>query len=171
MKKIIFAVLAVLVMIGSAQATTLSVDVGTRIEGNNQFSRTSDIRLQDDKLAIQVSNSGNVSRVEGEYSLTPLASIPVFTVNAGLGVVTAGAPAHYTYSVEPKVTVPFGKFAGSVGYKYRNDLKSTIQDQTRVVTVGVSYAVTPTITALVKAEDSRGDYRYKGVGVGLAYNF
>jgi hypothetical protein len=40
-----------------------------------------------------------------------------------------------------------------------------------VVTVGVSYAVTPTITSLVKAEDSRGDYRYKGVGVGLAYNF
>ena len=155
----------------TASATEISANVGTRQDTvTKQFSRISEVRLQDDALGVQIT-TGNVARVEADYAIK-VPYVSFLTVAVGAGAVTSGV-GHYTYSVEPKVAFAITDKIGAFGsYKYRDAFKNNlIADKTQVVAVGVTYKVTPSIGLLAKVEQSKGDLRYDAGFVGASYSF
>lgn len=175
MKKIILSIIAVMALtMGQAYATDISVDVGSRIDTvSKQFTRVTEIRLQEDNLSAQLTTSGTIDRTEVAYAITPIASISILQVAVGTGVVTgAGTTGHFTYSLEPRVVVPVtDKLAFSAGYMLRDDVQKFIKDRTQLANIGVSYKLTPSVSALAKVETSTGDYAYKQAIVGAKYSF
>ena len=175
MKSFILAALAVMALtFGSAQATTLSGSVGTMVnQPSNQYSRAFDVRVQQDNLGVQLSETGTVNRVEVDYKIVPVEAVKFVSVNVGAGDATgAGVIGHYTYSVEPKVTVPVGAdVTVFAGYKFRNSVVKTVRDETRTASVGASYKLTETVDVSVKFQRVQGDIRQTVASVGTSLSF
>jgi hypothetical protein len=171
MKHFILAVFA-LFTFASAQATTITADVGSSINRtSNQFSRVSEIRVQESALGVQLINDGTVSRVETDYSLKT-DYIPFVSVAVGAGVVTGSTVGHYTYSVEPKIQYALTDKIGVMGsYKFRSDADKAVKDRTQTATVSVSYEVYKDIALIAKIASVTGDIQSKQASIGAAYRF
>lgn len=171
MKHFILAVFA-LFTFASAQASVISADVGTRIDAkSHQFSRVSDIRFQEDKLGIQLTNDGSVSRVEADYNLRT-SYVPFASVDVGAGVVTGSTIGHYTASVAPKIQYDLtDKVSLVASYKFRTDLIKAVQDRTQTASIGVGYEVYKDVALVAKIASVTGDIQSKQASIGAAYRF
>lgn len=175
MKKIIFGMFTFLVLaFGSAHATEVSVEVGSQTNSvTKQIARSETFRLQEGKIGVQLVNGRNIDRVEVDYTIQPFTKCKEFTVAVGAGAVTGvGAVGHYTYSVEPRVSIAVtDKITVGATYKFRNDMQASINDRTNVVTASVAYKVIPSTSLIGKVETSKGDYRYNMASLGVTYSF
>ena len=171
MKKIILAAI-VLLSFASAQATTLSAEVGSSFNQNTkQFNRTSEFRVQNDAIGIQLVKNGSVDRVEADYNLRT-SYIPFASVDIGAGVVTGQTIGHYTYSVMPKVQFDLSDKVSLVGsYKFRSDADKTVQDRTQTASIGIGYEAYKDVALIAKISSMNGDVRSKTASVGVAYRF
>ena len=155
----------------SVWATEISVDVGSRRDSvSNQFTRISEVRIQDDVLGVQLT-TGNVSRAEIDYTWN-FPSITFLTVKTGVGAVTSGI-GHYTYSISPKLSYMVSDKVGVyTSFKYRDSIKTnTLSDKTQTFDVGLTYAANKNLGLFVKAEHSIGDQRYNAGFIGATYSF
>lgn len=168
--KYIIAIMLVLVSL-SASAATVSVDVGSRHDSvTKQYRTVSSVRVQDERLGAEAT-FGSVDRAEVDYTFKPL-DTSLFSVAAGVGVVTGKAPAHWTYAITPKVSLPVtDNLTASASYEFRNDLKGNIADLTRTTEVGVDYKLVKNTTVGLKYAHSTGDQPSNLVSVGAAYKF
>lgn len=171
--KYIIAMMLVLVSL-SASAATVSVDVGSQRESvSRQYGLISNVRIQDEQVGVEAS-FGTVDRVEADYTFNPFKPFhgAVFSVATGVGLVTGKAQAHWTYSVEPKVSVPINdSFTATASYKFRNDLKGNIADLTKTAEIGVDYKLVKNTTVGLKYAYSAGDLQANSVSIGAAYKF
>jgi len=175
MKKIILAALAVMaLMFGSAQATTFTADIGTMVnQPSNQYSRAFDVRVQQENLGIQLTETGSINRVESDYNIVPLQAFKFVSVSVGAGDATGGGViGHYTYSVEPKLTVPVGAgISINAGFKYRNSLTTSVSDETRTATLGATYKLTDRVDINIKGQQVRGTIVQNIASVGTSCSF
>lgn len=169
MSKLSTLMFSIILFSSAVSATELSVNTGSRKDSNpGKFTSISEVKLQDDALGVQFT-TGTVSRVEADYSLK-VPKVPFVSVAVGAGAVSNGV-AHYTYSVEPKITLPVGVVNVSASYQYRNAVKSGMTDKTNTSELAVSYAVNKKVSVDAKINRSLGDQRYNATFVGAAYTF
>lgn len=176
MKQIILAALAVMALtFGSAQATIISGDVGTT---THQYTRAFDVRVQEDKVGVQLSENAKVKRIEVDYNVIPLQAVKFVSVSVGVGeaigtdTIGVRVVGHSTYSIEPQLTIPVSKVITlNAGYKFRNSLATAVRDETRTATVGASYKLTENVDVSVKFQRVQGDIRQSTASVGTSYSF
>jgi hypothetical protein len=77
------------------------------------------------------------------------------------------------YSVEPGVTMPFGKtgLSARVGWRYRTAFDSANADETRTWRAGLNYAITKTDAVGIRYDSVRGDTNQNTVAVGYTRSF
>ena len=189
MKKIL-AILALAGIFGTAQADSLSVEVGT-VDVNNGQTKQDGVGLRathnlSNKLAVDLglqslkntANSQATTRVEiGGTFTQPVASGFAGYVRAGLGnqfgsyAGSTGQEFSY-YSVEPGVAYTAGNFDARLGYRYRTSFETLTRGfQTNTVKGGVGYSLTKHDRIGLNVEDVKGDYTARQYTVNYTRSF
>ena len=125
--------------------------------------------------------SGNQSRTTGaigsriETGLTGrVANFGPFnaTVRGAVGKRYSNTADSSYYSIQPTVSYKVtDKVSTSLGYRFRDSFDSTVNDQTRSVRLGTSYALTKSDTVGVRFDRVRGDSNINLVAVNFTRRF
>jgi hypothetical protein len=189
MKKLL-AILALAGIFGTAQADSLSVEVGN-VDVNNGQAKQDGVGLRathnlSNKFAVDLGlqslkntvNSQSTTRVEiGGTFTQPVAGGFAGYVRAGLGnqfgsyAGNVGQEFSY-YSVEPGVAYQVGNFDARLGYRYRTSFETLTRGfQTNTVKGGVGYALSKHDRLGFNIEDVKGDYTARQYTVNYTRSF
>jgi len=108
----------------------------------------------------------------GSVALAPSLPFGLYTrVATGQKFTTTN---NYTYySVEPGVTMPFGRtgLSARVGWRYRTAFDSANADETRTWRAGLNYAINKNNAVGIRYDSVRGDTNQNTVAVGYTRSF
>lgn len=190
MKKIL-AILALAGIFGTAQADSLSVEVGN-VDINTGQTKQDGIGLRathnlSNKFAVDLGlqtlkntvNSQSTSRVEiGGTFTQPITNSFAGYVRAGLGnqfgAYAGNAGQEFSfYSVEPGVAYKVGNFDARLGYRYRTSFENLGARgfQTNTVKGGIGYSLSKQDRVGFNVEDVKGDYTARQYTVNYTRSF
>lgn len=169
MKKII-ATVAMLAFAGLASAVTVTVE-GQDVKGDNGAANSNAYKFAVNEqvtksIAVDVSTTQSVTdgtnalsnRLEaGVTGFMPVGPFTAYT-RVALGEKYTNGSNYGYYSVEPGVIYKVNdRLSVKAGYRFRDDVKTAVHDQTRTARIGVSYALTAKDTIGVRYDRLRGD--------------